>query len=160
MTINLPKLLVIGSSLPGSKDGGGVVRDEVLKRFPKDKYVCFSTNASDANVTNQELPESLEKVAYRVAPLVPHLGLRGERFYRPILRAIGFHLIAPQRVRQAEKFGSMHAVELVWAELYGDCVVIAQKVAEKLGVPFVGTVWDDLEGWRIRPTDWLIGVRS
>ena len=39
----LPKLLVLSTSLPGSRHGGGVVQDEILRRYPRDRYVCFAT---------------------------------------------------------------------------------------------------------------------
>ena len=139
----LPKLLVLGSALPGKKHGGGVVQAEILKRYPRDRYVCFSVNPADGG----GLPECLDGVPCRIAPLVPRPRLRGARFYLPLLRAVGFHLVAPWRVRQAVAFGRRHGVELVWAELQGDALVLAQRVAAGLGVPFVGTVWDDPEGW-------------
>ena len=65
----------------------------------------------------------------------------------PALYFVGFSCIAPLRVRQAVAFGRRHGVELVWAELQGDGLVLARRVADGLGVPFVGTVWDDPEGW-------------
>ncbi len=142
-TDNLPKLLVLGSSLPGARHGGGVVKDEILRRYPKDRYVCFATRP----LAEREEPESLRGVPCLARPLVPRPRMRGARFYMPVLHAIGFGCIAPLRVRQAIAFGRRHGVELVWAELQGDAVVLAQKVAEGLGVPFVGTVWDDPEGW-------------
>ena len=141
--IKLPKLLVLCSSLPGSRHGGGVVQAEILKRYPRDRYVCFSVNPLE----KRELPECLKGVHCRVAPLVPKPKIRGARFYLPLLRAIGFHLAAPMSVRQAVAFGRRHGVELVWAELQGDAVVIARRVADALEVPFVGTVWDDPESW-------------
>jgi hypothetical protein len=55
--------------------------------------------------------------------------------------------VASLRIRQAIAFGQRHGADLIWAELQGDALVIAQKVAEGLGVPFVGTVWDDPKGW-------------
>jgi hypothetical protein len=139
----LPKLLVLGSSLPGSKHGGGVVQAEILKRYPRDRYVCFSVDPSDGG----DLPECLRDVPCRIAPLAPRPHLRGARFYLPVLRAIGFHFVAPRRVRQAVAFGRRHGVELVWAELQGDALVIAKRVADGLGVPLVGTVWDDPGIW-------------
>lgn len=143
----LPKLLVLGSSLPGSQAGGGVVRDEILQKYPRDRYVCFSAEPRDRFAATQELPESLRGVPCQVGPLVPELPLRGARFYRPLLRALGFSALAAWRLRQAIAFGRRHGVELVWAELQGDVLVIAQQVAAGLGVPFVGTIWDDPEGW-------------
>jgi glycosyltransferase involved in cell wall biosynthesis len=144
---HIPKLLVLGSSFPGSKAGGGVVRDEILKRYPRDRYVCFSVNSQDRLAATEETPESLRGVPCRIGPLAPRLQWRGARFYSPWLRALGFYGLAPWRTRQAVSFGRRHGVELIWAELQGAAVVIAQKVAAGLGVPFVGTVWDDPDGW-------------
>ncbi|MBW1801311.1 MAG: hypothetical protein JRJ85_11360 [Deltaproteobacteria bacterium] len=96
---------------------------------------------------NELQPASLQDIPCLIAPLVPKPILRGARFYMPLLRAIGFHLVAPLRIKQAVQFGRRHGVEFIWTELYGDVVVIAQKVAEKLRIPFVATVWDDPEGW-------------
>jgi glycosyltransferase involved in cell wall biosynthesis len=143
----LPKLLVLGSSLPGSRDGGGVVRDEILKRYPRDQYVCFSVNPLGSLAKTRELPESLRNVPCLIAPLAPHPRLRGARFYMPLVRALGFYLAAPYRIQQAVSFGRRHGVEMVWAEFQVDVLVIAQKVAAGLGVPLVGTVWDDPEAW-------------
>jgi glycosyltransferase involved in cell wall biosynthesis len=143
----LPKLLVLGLSLPGGRDGGGVVRDAILKRYPKDRYVCFGMQPHDSWNGDGEIPESIQNVPCLIGSLVPHLRIRGARILMPILRFIGYRLIAKWRVPKIVAFGKRHSVELVWAELYGDTVIIAQQVAHKLGVPFVGTVWDDPEGW-------------
>jgi glycosyltransferase involved in cell wall biosynthesis len=145
--LKLPKILVLGNSLPGSRDGGGVVRDEVLKRYPKDRYVCAAIEHSEGWRTEDGVPGSVEGIPCILCPLVPRLSLRGARFYMPLLRFIGFRLVAPWRIRQIVKFGKRHRVDLVWAELQYDALLIAQKVAEGLGVPFVGTIWDDPEGW-------------
>ncbi len=145
--MKLPKLLVLGSALPGDRDGGGVVKDEVLRRYPKDRYVCFSLEPLDPGLKGRELPESLRNVPYQTGPLVPRFKARGARFYMPLLRFIGFHIIANWRIRQIVSFARRYGVTLVWAELQLDAVVIAEKVAKKLGVPLVCTVWDDPEGW-------------
>jgi hypothetical protein len=131
----LPKLMVLGSSLPGSRDGGGVVRDEILKRYPRDRYVCFGVNPLDNLAKTRELPESLRNVPCLVAPLAPQPRLRGARFDLPLVRARGFCLAAPYRIQQAISFGRRHGVAIVWAEFQGDVLVIAQKVAEGLGAP-------------------------
>lgn len=141
--MRLPKLMVLGSSLPGSQHGGGVVQADILSRYPRDRYVCFSVNPLE----KKRLPESLEGIPCCIAPMVPKPKLRGARFYLPWQRAFGFHLSSLLRIRQAVAFGRRHGVELVWAELQGDVVIIAQRVAEALRVPFLGTVWDDPESW-------------
>jgi glycosyltransferase involved in cell wall biosynthesis len=148
---HIPKLLVLGSYLPGNKAGGGVVQDEILHRYPRDRYVCFSVNPRDRLAATRETAESLRGVPCLIGPMVPRPHWRGARFYLPWLRAWGFHGLASWRVRQAVAFGRRHGVDLIWAELQGDALVIAQKVAIGLGVPFVGTIWDDPEGWLI---DW------
>lgn len=151
-----PKLLVLGSSLPGRRDGGGVVRAEVLRRYPKDQYICFATQSPRDLAENGGLPEAVRDLPCRLGPLVPSLRLRGARFYMPLLRALGFHCVAPLRTLQAISFARQHGVELVWAELYGDAVVLAHAVSKGLNVPFVGTVWDDPEGWlQDGGYDWL-----
>jgi glycosyltransferase involved in cell wall biosynthesis len=141
------KLLVLSSFLPGGRHGGGVVMDEILGRYPKDRYVYFAVNAPDNGFGAGELPESLQEVPWVAGPLIPRPRLRGARFYLPLLRALGLRVLARRRVQQAVAFGKRHGVDLVWAELQGDAVAIAQKVAAGLKVPFVGTVWDDPEGW-------------
>jgi glycosyltransferase involved in cell wall biosynthesis len=147
LTANLPKLLVLGNLLPGSRDGGGVVKDEILKHYPKDRYVCFAIEHPKDWKSDEDKPESVQAVPYLIGPLVPRLHISGARFYMPVLRAIGFHLIAPLRIRQVIEFGRRHRIELIWAELQYDIILIAQRVAEELGVPFVGTVWDDPDSW-------------
>ncbi len=147
---NLPKLLVLGSSLPGARHGGGMVKEELLKRYPGDRYVCFETEPLDHGGE----PERLRSAPCLIRPLVPRWQTRGARFYMPVLRGVGFRCLAPLRIRQAIHFGRRHGVELVWAELQGDAVVLVKKVADGLGVPFVGTVWDDPEGWL---QDWGYG---
>jgi glycosyltransferase involved in cell wall biosynthesis len=146
-TAQLPKLLILVTYLPGSRHGGGVVQDEILGRYPKDRYVCFGVNPPDTAPGGAVLPESLRGVSYQIGALVPRLSLRGARFYLPFLRTFGFRVLAARRIKQAVAFGRRHEVDLVWAELQGDVLVIAQQVAKGLGVPFVGTVWDDPEGW-------------
>ena len=121
--------------------------DEILRRYPRDRYVCFSVTPPPRVAGSEQLPESLRGVPCGTGPLVPRLGLRGARFYMPVLRGIGFRGVAWLRSRQAIEFGRQHSAELVWAELQGDALIIAQRVAKGLGVPFVGTVWDDPEGW-------------
>ncbi len=147
MKSQLPKLLVLTSWALGALHGGGVVLDEVLRRYPRDRYVSFSVNPPAPGAGRDRAPESLRGLPSRTCPVVPRLGLRGTRFYMPVLRAVGFRVVALWRVRQAIAFAKRHDVELVWAELQGDVLVIAQRVAEGLGVPFVGTIWDDPEGW-------------
>lgn len=143
----VPKLLVLGSSLPGNRDGGGVVRNEILKRYPKDRYVCFGIQPLNSWNRDADIPESIQNVPCLIGPLVLSLRMRGSRFYMPLLRAFGYFCVAPWRIRQIVEFGKRHRIDSVWAELYGDTVILAQKVAERLGVPFVATVWDDPEGW-------------
>jgi hypothetical protein len=69
MNGKLPKLFMLGSSLPGERNGGGVVRDEILKRYPKDRFVCFSTNPLDKSMKMHELPESIKGVPSLISPL-------------------------------------------------------------------------------------------
>ncbi len=147
MTRNFPKILVLGSLLPGSKDGGGVVKDEILKRYPKDRYVCFALDYENILPKSGEIPESLQGVPYLVRPLAFRLRMRGAKFYAPFLRAIELHLITPWRIREAINFGRKHKIELVWGELQGYALLLVQKVAKGLGVPFVGSIWDDPQGW-------------
>jgi glycosyltransferase involved in cell wall biosynthesis len=64
-----------------------------------------------------------------------------------VARALGFFLVTPWRVRQLVAFGRRHGVELVWAEFMGESLLLAARVAKGLGVPLVGTIWDDPEGW-------------
>ena len=123
------------------------MREEILKRYPKDRYICFGTFPSNHGNGVGRIPESIQNVPCLIGPLVPRLRMRGSRFYIPLLRFIGFRLVAPWRIRQIVEFGKRHKVDLVWAELYGDAVLLAQKVAKGIGVPFVATVWDDPEGW-------------
>ena len=147
MNSTFPKILLISPRLPGSRDGGGVVLDEILKRYPKDRFVFFSTNPDDMDKGSYDLPTYLKNSPYFVAPLVPRLPIKGTRLYMPALRAIGFYLLAPIRIKQAFKLGKRYGAELVWGELYGDSTALATKVATKLGVPLIATVWDDPEGW-------------
>jgi len=140
----LPRLLVLCSSLPGQHHGGGVVMEEVLRRYPPDRFACFCTALPGAA---GERPEWLRNVPCRHGPLLPRVRLRGARFYMPAVRAVAFRWVAPLRVRQAVAFGRAHRVDLVWAELQGESVILARDVAEGLGVPLVGTVWDDPAGW-------------
>lgn len=142
-----PKLLIFGYKLPGSRDGGGFVKEEILKEYPKEKYICFAVNPYDPDNPSDELPSSLRNIPFMIGPLVLRMKFRGSRFFMPFIRAIGFYIIAPWRVRQMVKFGRKHKVDLIWAELYGDAVLLPKKVSKKLGIPFVGTVWDDPEGW-------------
>lgn len=143
----LPRILVMGPVLPGSRDGGGVVQDEILRRYPRDRYVCFATEPLDTSQLAGQSPASLRGVPCLVGPIVPRLSIPGARFYLPLLRAFGLRLIAPLRVSELVSFGRRHAVELVWAVLQDDAVVLAKRVAEGLGVPLVGTIFDDPDGW-------------
>lgn len=52
-----PKILVLGNSLSGSRDGGGVVR------------------------TEDEVPESLKEIPCIIRPLVFRLRMRGARLF-------------------------------------------------------------------------------
>lgn len=92
--------MVLGSSLPGSKVSGGLVRDEILKRYPRDRYVCFSVNPLDNRAKTRELPESLRNVPCLVAPLAPYPRWRGARFYLPLVRALGFYLAALEKLEE------------------------------------------------------------
>jgi glycosyltransferase involved in cell wall biosynthesis len=144
---DFPKLLVLGSSLPGGRDGGGVVRDVILRHYPRGRYICLAVNAADEGLKPGKVPESLRNVPSLTVALVPRPTFRGARFYLPCLRAWGLRVLAGRRIEQAVAFGKSHGVDLVWAELQGDTLAIAQEVAAGLKVPFVGTIWDDPEGW-------------
>ncbi len=143
----LPKLLFLATSLPGTRHGGGVVQDEVLRRYPRDRYVCVSLKPPEWQASPEQTPASLNGVPYLVAPVTPEPLLRGVRFYRPVARALGFFLVTPWRVRQLVAFGRRHGVELVWAEFMGESLLLAARVAAGLQVPLVGTIWDDPDGW-------------
>ena len=147
MMNDVPKLMVLSTGLPGSRHGGGVVQDEVLRRYPRDRYVCVATRGLEGSRPGGDRPESLKGVPCLVCPVVPQMRTRGARFYLPVLRAVGLRGLARVRVRQVVRFGRRHGVELVWAELQREAVAMAQAVAKGLGVPFVGTVWDDPVGW-------------
>jgi len=140
-----PKLLVLSTSLPGTRHGGGVVQDDILRRYPRERYVCFALTPPGWG--EGEVPASLQGVPRQVRPLVPRLGLRGARFYLPFLRAFSYLAVLPWRIRQAVAFGKRHGVELVWAELQGEALLLAARVAAGLNAPLVGTIWDDPEGW-------------
>ena len=144
MEERLPKLLVLGSSLPGDRDGGGVVRDEILRRYARDRYVCCSVEKPSPHAAASE---SAREAPWIAAPIAPQLRWRGARFMMPLVRGIGFHCVAPWQAHAVIEFGKRHEVEMVWAELQYDALLIARKVADGMGVPFVGTVWDDPEGW-------------
>jgi len=144
---NLPKLLVLSTSLPGTRHGGGVVQDEVLRSYPKDRYVCFALTPPAWKAQGGDLPASLQGVPCLVKPLLPPLSLRGARFYLPILRPLSYLVVLPRRIRQAVAFGRDHGVDLVWGELQGEAVLLVSRVARGLGVPLAGTVWDDPESW-------------
>ena len=147
MAANPPKLLVLSSSPPGTRHGGGVIQDQILRRYPRDRYVCFAVHPHEKPNDGEKWPPSLEGVPLQVGALVPRLRLKGERFYQTVLRLLGFQLLAPWRIRQAVAFGRQHQVELVWATLQGEALLLAARVAKGLGVPLVGTIWDDPEGW-------------
>jgi glycosyltransferase involved in cell wall biosynthesis len=160
---DLPKLLVLGSLLPGSKDGGGVVKDEVLTRYPKDRYVCYAVDPGSGN-GNKECGIPTDGVPCLVGPLVPSLRMRGARFYMPLLRAFGYTAVAPLRIHQVAQYAKQHKVDLIWAELQYDALLLAEEVSRKAGIPFVGTVWDDPEGWfsdrgHDRLSRWLLRKR-
>jgi hypothetical protein len=142
----VPKLLVISSSLPGSRHGGGVIQDAILARYPRDRYVCVSLRGPEGEASPEQAP-SLHGVPCLVAPLTPEPRWRGARFYLPLVRAWGYFLLAPWRARQIADFGRRHGVDLVWAEFQGESVLLAAGVAARLKVPLVGTIWDDPEGW-------------
>ena len=114
---DVPKLMVLSTAMPGSRHGGGVVQDEVLRRYPRDRYVCAATRPLEGCAPSEGLPASLRGVPRLVCPLVPALRTRGARFYLPALRAVGLRCVAPLRVRQIVRFGRRHGVQLVWAEL-------------------------------------------
>lgn len=143
----LPKLMVLSTALPGSRHGGGVVQQEVLRRYPKDRYVCVATRPLEGWGPGEGLPDVLRGVPRLLCPLLPRWEARGARFSMPVLRAFGFHCVAPRRVGQAVQFGRRHGVQLVWVELQREALVIARQVADGLGVPLVATVWDDPAGW-------------
>ncbi len=143
----VPKLMVLSTSLPGTRHGGGVVQDAILRSYPRDRYVCVSLKPPAWGSNPDLSPPSLKGVPYLLVPVTPEPRWRGARFYLPLLRVVGFTLAAPWRVRQAVAFGRHHGVDMVWAELQGEAVLLAARVAAGLKVPLAGTVWDDADGW-------------
>ncbi len=145
--VPVPKLLVISSSLPGSRHGGGVIQDAILGRYPRDRYVCVSLRGPEGDTSPEQAPPSLKGVPCLVAPVTPEPRWRGARFYLPLVRALGYFLLSPWRAIEIADFGRRHGVELVWAEFQGESLLLAAGVAARLKVPLVGTIWDDPEGW-------------
>jgi hypothetical protein len=145
--INAPKLLVLSSSLPGSRHGGGVIQDAILSRYPRDRYVCVSLKGPEGERGPEQATPSLKGVPCLVAPVTPEPRWRGARFYLPLVRALGYFLLSPWRAIEIADFGRRHGVELVWAELQGESLLLAANVAARLKVPLAGTIWDDPEGW-------------
>jgi len=141
----LPKLLVLSTSLPGTRHGGGVVQDEVLRRYPRDRYVCWSVRPPAWGAG--PVPLSLQGVPWESGPLLPLRLVRGQRWLLPAWRFLGYRLLAPWRLRQAAAFGRRHRVDLVWGELQEEALLLAAPVAQALGAPLAGTVWDDPEAW-------------
>jgi glycosyltransferase involved in cell wall biosynthesis len=133
--------------LPGSRHGGGVIQDAILGCYPRDRYVCVSLRAPEGATSPEETPFSFHGVPCLVAPVTPEPRWRGARFYLPVVRVLGFLLASPWRVRQVADFGKRHGVELVWAEFQGESLLLAARVAARLKVSLVGTIWDDPEGW-------------
>jgi hypothetical protein len=142
-----PKLMVLSTSLPGTRHGGGVVYDAILEAYPRDRYVCVSLRPPSWRATPGQAPASLAGVPCLAAPVAPEPSLRGSRFYLPVVRALGFLWASPWRVRQVVNFGRRHGVDMVWAEFYKETLLLAPRVAAGLGVPLVGTIWDDPAGW-------------
>ncbi len=147
MTTNFPNLLVLSTSLPGTRHGGGVIQDAVLQAYPRNRYVCVSLRPPADAWRGANTPESLKGVPCFLAPVTIEPPWRGVRFYRPLLRALGFFLATPWRVRQVVAFGRRHGVDLVWAEFQGEALLLAARVAAGLKAPLVGAIWDDPEGW-------------
>ncbi len=143
----VPKLMVLSTSLPGTRHGGGVVQDAILRAYPRDRYVCVSMKPPAWGPNPELTPPSLKGVPYLLASVTPEPRWRGARFTLPFLRVVGFTLAAPFRVRQAVAFGRRHGVDLVWAELQAESLLLAAKVAAGLKVPLVGHIWDDADGW-------------
>jgi glycosyltransferase involved in cell wall biosynthesis len=138
----LPVLMVLSTSLPGARTGGGVVQETVLRHYPRERFVCVSCLPAA-----EEPSPVLDGVPRLTLPLSPRPRLRGARFYMPVLRAAARRLLAPWCVRRAARFGRRHGVQTVWAALQGEALLLARPLAEALGVPMVGTVWDDPDGW-------------
>jgi hypothetical protein len=147
MAGNAPKLLVLSSSLPGTRHGGGVIQDAILGFYPRGRYVCVSLRAPKWETRPEETPPSLNGVPCLAVPVVPEPRWRGARFYLPLVRTLGFFLVSPWRVRQVAEFSKRHGVDLIWAEFQGESLLLAAGVAARLKVPLVGTIWDDPEGW-------------
>jgi hypothetical protein len=78
-----PKLLVLSTSLPGTRHGGGVVQDEILRRYPRDRYVCVSLKPPEWEANPEHIPASLNGVPYLVSRLTPEPRLRGSGFTSP-----------------------------------------------------------------------------
>ena len=93
------------------------------------------------------MPPTVDGTPQLALRLMPNLRLRGARFYAPALRAASYWILAPWRVRQAVAFARAHRVDLVWGWLQNEAVLLAKKIAHTLGVPLVGSVCDDPDGW-------------
>jgi len=58
------------------------------------------------------------------------------------------HLLSPVLVRRIADFGRSHRVDLVWAVLNGPLAIyLSHRVAQALGAPLVGTIWDPPESF-------------
>ena len=61
-----PRLMVLSTSLPGTRHGGGVVQDAILDRYPRDRYVCVSLNPPSWQERPEQAPATLTGVRSRL----------------------------------------------------------------------------------------------
>ena len=143
----VPKLMVLSTSLPGTRHGGGVVQDAILRAYPRDRYVCVSLKPPAWGPNPELTPPSLKGVPNLLAPVTPEARWRGARFY-PALPAGGG--VYPGSLLPGAAGGGLraaHGVDMVWAELQAESLLLAARVAAGLKVPLVGHIWDDADGW-------------
>jgi len=143
----IPRLLVIGGSPPGTGCVGEIILRDICLNYPAERICCFSV-CHDKYINSYTPPPELANMPIR-------LGVwQHEHGYRPFSGILGFLTVfifgsvalpldAKRLVREAVAYGREHDVDKVLMILdLATTIAMGTEVARQLSVPLISLVWD------------------
>jgi glycosyltransferase involved in cell wall biosynthesis len=140
----MPRTLLLSSTAPGSNGVGAIILRDLCKFFPKESLCAFiAASGSSANSVDGDsawLPiKKADDCGWR---------LQGSRLNRIVKWPLNWwrnKRAVNRTVDEAVAFAKIHNIELIWAVLDSPTsVAIARRVANRLELPYLVMVWDDI----------------
>ena len=145
--MSVPRILLLSGEAPGEFGVGAMYLRDLCLHYPRGSLCCFAVKPPHLRVPSPDL--DYLPIANGSQPrerAVTRLGPRFERLTSFPLHQYSKRVRVSALIAQAVRFAKQHDVNMVWAVLDRlTLIYMARKVATKLGVRLVTTVWDPPE---------------